>query len=183
MKPSHPDSRVNIRPASLTDLPSLIALERQSASAAHWTEEQYHEAFLAGSGKRLVIVGETSGLAVSENLSRTVAPGEMASGHGGVTTILGFLIALQISPDWELENIVVDSEFRRKGIGRQLLNVLFAAVREAASGCVFLEVRESNSAARTLYESSGFEVVGRRKSYYSNPLEDAVLYRRPFNRG
>jgi ribosomal-protein-alanine N-acetyltransferase len=43
---------------------------------------------------------------------------------------------------------------------------------------VFLEVRESNSAARTLYEKAGFEATGLRKSYYANPVEDAVLYRR-----
>jgi ribosomal-protein-alanine N-acetyltransferase len=43
---------------------------------------------------------------------------------------------------------------------------------------VFLEVRESNAAARTLYENAGFEQTGRRRSYYTSPLEDAILYRR-----
>ena len=43
---------------------------------------------------------------------------------------------------------------------------------------MFLEVRESNIAARKLYEKAGFEPTGRRKSYYTDPLEDALLYRR-----
>ena len=42
---------------------------------------------------------------------------------------------------------------------------------------MFLEVRESNAAARTLYEKAGFEQTGRRHSYYTSPLEDAILYR------
>jgi ribosomal-protein-alanine N-acetyltransferase len=181
MKPRHPDSRVNIRPASLTDIPSIITLERQSATAGHWTEEQYRKAFQAESGKRLMIVAEASDLAAAD--AQAVVPEDLASSHNGLKNILGFLIAQQISSDWELENIVVGSQVRRRGIGGQLLNALFAAARETACktkiSCVFLEVRESNLPARRLYESAGFELAGRRKSYYSNPLEDAILYRRP----
>jgi hypothetical protein len=58
-----------------------------------------------------------------------------------------------------------------------ILDALLASARKTNSEAVFLEVRESNEAARLFYEKSGFIQSGRRKSYYSNPLEDAVLYR------
>jgi ribosomal protein S18 acetylase RimI-like enzyme len=77
-----------------------------------------------------------------------------------------------------LENIVVAPAARRKGLGKKLLAALVAAAKETNSAAVFLEVRESNAAARTLYETEGFEPTGRRKFYYTNPGEDAVLYRR-----
>jgi ribosomal-protein-alanine N-acetyltransferase len=66
---------------------------------------------------------------------------------------------------------------RRKGLGTRLLDALLAAARETHSTSVFLEVRESNAAARSLYEKAGFNQTDRRKSYYTNPPEDAILYR------
>jgi len=91
---------------------------------------------------------------------------------------MGFLIAHHLAPEWELENIVVAHAARHRGIGKRLLEALFDAARETNSSAVFLEVRESNTAARTLYEGSGFEQTGRRRSYYTSPSEDAILYRR-----
>ena len=76
-----------------------------------------------------------------------------------------------------MENIVVAPSARRKGLGKKLLAALVAAAEETHSAAVFLEVRESNIAARTLYETAGFEPTGRRKFYYTNPGEEAVLYR------
>jgi [ribosomal protein S18]-alanine N-acetyltransferase len=49
--------------------------------------------------------------------------------------------------------------------------------KSAHSDAVFLEVRQSNAAARRFYEKNGFQQSGRRKSYYANPSEDAILYR------
>jgi ribosomal-protein-alanine N-acetyltransferase len=92
------------------------------------------------------------------------------------TRIVGFLIARHVAGEWELENIVVAEEFRGKGAGTQLMEALLAHARQTKSESVFLEVRESNVAARKLYEKLGFEEIGRRKSYYTSPLEDAVLY-------
>ena len=65
---------------------------------------------------------------------------------------------------------------RRRGIGSQLLKELIAIARERKLQTIFLEVRESNVAARALYCKFGFEESGRRKNYYANPTEDAVLY-------
>jgi ribosomal-protein-alanine N-acetyltransferase len=146
-----------------------MELERASPTAAHWTEGQYRQAIQPGSGdpERLVLVAEGSPPAAGE--------GEGPDSRRG---ILGFLVARQIAPEWELENIVVAPAARRKGLGRQLLEALFATARQTESQSLFLEVRESNAAARRLYEKAGFEQSARRKAYYAGPAEDAILYRR-----
>jgi ribosomal-protein-alanine N-acetyltransferase len=170
---------VKIRSATSADIHSILSLERKSVTAAHWTQTQYRQA-LEGEGqsqsqsqsqRRLLLVAHDSS-SISSGL-------EISAGAG--TDIVGFLVAVHLAPDWELENIVVAPSARRNGLGQRLLDACLAAARETNSASVFLEVRESNGAARSLYEKAGFEQIGRRKSYYSNPSEDAILYR--FNLG
>jgi ribosomal-protein-alanine acetyltransferase len=141
-----------------------MSLERQCATAAHWTEPQYRRAFQGAGMERLVLVAEAS---------EPIASGPEAGGG-----VLGFLVARHLAPEWELENIVVASSAWRQGHANRLLSALLAAASETNSASLFLEVRESNAAARTLYEKAGFEQTGRRKSYYTSPVEDAILYRR-----
>jgi ribosomal-protein-alanine N-acetyltransferase len=138
----------------------MIRLDRQSATAGHWTEDQYRQALESRRTKRLVLV-----------IDEPSAPETP-------TSVQAFLVAQHIPPEWELENIVVAPTVRRKGLGKRLLQHLLSIARESNSDSVFLEVRESNTAARTLYEQGGFAQTGRRKSYYTNPHEDAVLYRK-----
>ena len=145
---------MQIRPATIADIPSIMRLEQQSATAGHWTEHQYRQAVQNEGVTRLVLVAEDS-----EAMPRA------------------FLVAQHLAPEWELENIVVGPTARRKGLGKRLLEALVTAAQKTNSTAVFLEVRESNAPARTLYESTGFQPTGRRKSYYTNPPEDAVLYR------
>ena len=66
---------------------------------------------------------------------------------------------------------------RRRGLGTRLLHELFGVLRRQGGRALFLEVRESNAAARALYEKCWFVEVGRRPRYYLEPLEDAVMYR------
>lgn len=156
---------MKIRKATAADIPSLMALAAGSATAAQWTEQQYIDLISPGANvQRLAIVAEASPEPVSH-------PATPAQG------LLGFLIARFLTPECELENIVVSPATRRKGIGMQMLDALKMAASETNCESVFLEVRESNEAARAFYESVGFTLDGRRKSYYSNPLEDAILYR------
>jgi ribosomal-protein-alanine acetyltransferase len=140
-----------------------MSLEVQSATAAHWTEDQYRQALQREGPEPLLLVAEAS-------------PSNQ-TGRDGNTGILGFLVASHVAPEWELENIVVAPRARRKGLGKRLLGALLSAARETKSSAVFLEVRESNTAACTLYERAGFEQAGLRKSYYLDPTEDAILYR------
>jgi len=150
---------VTLRPATAADIPLLMELERECPTAAHWSEEQYAELFRTGGSERLV-VGVPATLTGKDE-----------------TGLLGFLVARHVAPDWELENIVVAPAARRKGVGQRLLGALLAKALETGSQVLFLEVRESNAAARGLYEKAGFKPTGRRKSYYPNPQEDAILYR------
>jgi ribosomal-protein-alanine N-acetyltransferase len=159
---------MHIRPATVADIPRMVRLERESAAASHWTRDQYRQAVEHEGPERLVLVAErTIDLEPDRQRSRDSA-----------FDCVGFLVARQLAPDWELENIVVTPRARRRGFGERLLNALFAAAGETTSTAVFLEVRESNAVARTLYERAGFLQTGRRKSYYTDPVEDAILYRR-----
>lgn len=83
--------------------------------------------------------------------------------------VAGFAVWRRIGEaEWEVLNIAVDPVFRRRGAGRELVGALPA-------GHVFIEVRESNLAARALYEASGFTVSGRRRGYYQAPYEDGIV--------
>jgi ribosomal-protein-alanine N-acetyltransferase len=162
---------LSIRPATSVDLPSLLNLERQCPTAAHWSEQQYKEIFRmneSGSGRLVLVVDECAEEGAVER--------ERASSR-----LSAFLIANQVGPEWELENIVVAPASRRKGLATRLLTALLTRARETNSELVFLEVRESNQSARALYVRLGFEESGRRKLYYSHPPEDAVLYRLALN--
>jgi ribosomal-protein-alanine N-acetyltransferase len=158
---------VNIRPATSTDIAALIELDRACASAAHWTEQQYWQALhpQPDDPQRLAIVVDD------------LRPAPEDGSGGAIPEIGGFLVARHLAPEWELENIVVAPTARRIGLGMRLIQALLVKARETNSEAVFLEVRESNTAARSLYEKAGFALTGRRKSYYTNPPEDAVLYR------
>jgi ribosomal-protein-alanine N-acetyltransferase len=155
-----------IRLATPADVPSILHLERSCGSAAHWTEQQYRQVFESGGPERLVLVADAPFHSVSDEALPDAGP-----------NITGFLVALHVAPEWELENLVVAPSGRRQGFGKRLLQALLAKARATNSKSVFLEVRESNAAARGLYEKAGFEQAGRRKSYYKNPAEDSVLYR------
>jgi ribosomal-protein-alanine N-acetyltransferase len=139
---------VTIRSAVLDDLPALLAIEREAASAAHWTREQYERLVESGA----VLAAEEAG------------------------KISGFVCAKAVAGTWEIENVVVAKNSRRRGIGDGLLNELLRRGRKEGTSAVWLEVRESNLPAIRLYQKHGFCETGRRRGYYSEPVEDAVLY-------
>lgn len=91
--------------------------------------------------------------------------------------VAGYAALWLAADEAELGNLAVRPGRRARGIGRLLL----ARVLSEAAGCgarrVFLEVRESNSVARRLYESAGFRIVGHRPDYYASPREDALVMR------
>lgn len=75
----------------------------------------------------------------------------------------------------DIANIAVSSLYRRKGIAEDLLSYTLAIAKKRNIKEIFLEVRESNKAAINLYKKKGFEQVGIRKAYYTEPTEDALL--------
>lgn len=92
--------------------------------------------------------------------------------------IVGYSVVWMAGEECELANLAVDPKRRGSGLGTLLLNAALQEAHEEGSLVMFLEVRASNEAARRLYASRGFHEVGRRKAYYRNPEEDALVLRR-----
>ena len=144
---------MKIRPATSDDIPAMMALEGHAVTAAHWSREQY-DAVLSGGGIRRV------GLVLEED-----------------SKVQAFIVARAIGKEREIENIAVAGPARRRGLGTRLLGEFLELARAEGAETVFLEVRASNQAARFLYEKWAFLEAGRRKAYYRNPVEDAVVCR------
>lgn len=148
--------KLSLRPATPADLPAMMALEKHSATAAHWSAEQYEALFRPSKPDRIALL-----LQEESNLQ-------------------GFVSARVVEGEWEIENIAIAGPARRRGLGTRLLGELLDLARAQDARAVFLEVRESNRAARALYEKWAFVESGRRPKYYQDPEEDAILYRLGF---
>jgi ribosomal-protein-alanine N-acetyltransferase len=139
---------IALRVVKSNDVSAILALEQRAPGAAHWTAEQYEKLVKTG----VVLVAENADV------------------------VCGFISAQSAAGEWEIENVVVATESLRRGVGSQLLAELIRRARVALASAILLEVRESNVAGRRLYEKHGFRVVGRRRLYYIEPIEDAILY-------
>ncbi|MEP7067499.1 MAG: ribosomal protein S18-alanine N-acetyltransferase [Gemmatimonadota bacterium] len=91
--------------------------------------------------------------------------------------VRGYVVAWFVLDEGEIGNLAVARDARRHGVGARLLDAAIAAVRKAEVEMLYLEVRDSNAAARALYASRGFVEVGRRRDYYRRPKEDALVLR------
>lgn len=92
--------------------------------------------------------------------------------------LLGYAVGWYIMDEGELANLAVAHTERRRGVARALLDAMLGDADRRGIRDVYLEVRESNLAARKLYASRDFVEVGRRKRYYRSPEEDALILRR-----
>ena len=89
--------------------------------------------------------------------------------------VLGYVGSQTVLDESDMMNVAVDSEYRRQGIARALIEALIAELSKMGSRCLRLEVRVSNETARALYARMGFQQLGLRKNYYHNPKEDALI--------
>jgi ribosomal-protein-alanine N-acetyltransferase len=89
--------------------------------------------------------------------------------------IVGYICVWEVADEMHITNIAVHPDVRRRGIGRSLLGSVLEDARRRGTRAVVLEVRPSNREARALYESFGFRVVGRRRGYYYDTGEDALV--------
>jgi [ribosomal protein S18]-alanine N-acetyltransferase len=92
--------------------------------------------------------------------------------------VTGMVAARTIVGEAEVLNLAVAPAWRRSGIGRRLVDVAIEAARAEGVRQVFLEVRESNAAARAFYAGLLFAESGRRRAYYRDPIEDALVLSR-----
>ena len=92
--------------------------------------------------------------------------------------VVGCFSGWIVVDELEIDNVAVAPGFRKMGIGSKLLEEALEMARKKGAHQAFLEVRSSNNAARSLYEKNGFSLVGKRKNYYRNPVEDALILSR-----
>jgi len=89
--------------------------------------------------------------------------------------VLGFAAFYRVIDEAEIQNLAVDPEHLRQGVARALLEQAKQRLRGAGTKRCFLEVRAGNKTALELYFSVGFGLYARRKNYYRNPPEDALV--------
>ena len=89
--------------------------------------------------------------------------------------VAGYLIMSIAADVGELDNIAVAELYRRQGLADRMIEECLNRANKRGLDSIFLEVRESNTPARNLYEKYGFQIVGKRKNYYEKPREDAIL--------
>ncbi|MEA2765222.1 MAG: [ribosomal protein S18]-alanine N-acetyltransferase [Gemmatimonadaceae bacterium] len=142
-----------LRPAVEGDLTQVTLIEK-SSFADPWSEESF---------RRLI------GVAPAIFLVALFPPDD---------AIAGYVVAFSVGEDGELLNVAVDPKFRGRGLAGQMLDAVLIELGARGVRTAFLEVRESNTAARALYESRNFVEIGRRSKYYRRPVEDALVLRR-----
>ena len=150
---------LHIRPAVDADVSAMVAIERASFSDP-WT------------------AGAIASTLRHDHMRVLVAEERGELGGDGAGGALGYVVAMIAGPEAEIADLAVSPDARRRGIGRALIDRLLADLAAMGVESVFLEVRESNHAARTLYASRAFQGIGRRRGYYRVPMEDALLLKR-----
>lgn len=89
--------------------------------------------------------------------------------------LVGYLCLWEVGSELHITNLAVHPHWRRRGVARNLLGGILEDARQRRLAQAFLEVRPTNLEARGLYESFGFQVIGRRKGYYFDTGEDALV--------
>jgi ribosomal-protein-alanine N-acetyltransferase len=142
-------SVTGVRRAKATDVRSIIAIERESFSDP-WGMKEFESAL--ASPQTIFFVADDA----AENLA-------------------GYVIALAVADECEILNLAVAQSKRRTGLGATLLDSALESAASRGAEQFYLEVRESNEPARRLYASRGFNEISRRKRYYRDPVEDALV--------
>jgi ribosomal-protein-alanine N-acetyltransferase len=138
-----------IRPATAADVRDVTAIEHVVFSDP-WSQGDFDECVVSGVA---FLVAEAQG------------------------TVAGYVVAHAAADEGEILNLGVAEAHRRRGVGSALVTAVLALLGAHGVRVVYLEVRDSNTGARQLYESLGFAEVARRARYYRRPVEDAVVLR------
>jgi len=142
-------STVIVRRMQASDVSGALSILGESPEAANWPRESLLEFF-------------SHGIALTAELDGRVA---------------GILFGRIAADEFEILNLAVSKTYRRRGIATQLVKAAAQSARIGGARHAYLEVRASNDGAIDLYSRIGFRVYGRRRNYYREPTEDAVLLR------
>jgi [ribosomal protein S18]-alanine N-acetyltransferase len=146
-------AEVKIRPFSLDDLKGVLKIQKACKLMAAWRPRDYEQ--LADDPMGVFLVAACEGREGPE--------------------LVGFSVFYRVDTEAELWNIAVAPAYRRQGIARALLREACRRLSAAGAQKLFLEVRVSNLPAVELYRSLDFAPLARRKDYYQNPSEDALV--------
>ncbi len=94
--------------------------------------------------------------------------------------VLGYIGVQEIYGEAYITNVAVLNDYRKNGIGRKLLRSAIKGAQSRNCEFITLEVRESNKSAIALYESEEFKIAGIRKNFYTNPIENGIIYTKYF---
>ena len=141
-----------IVPMTAAHLDQVEELERACFPEDPWSRRLFEE----------VLEGETSAALI-------------AQAEDG--RLLGYLVFTVVLDEGSVDNIAVWQGARQQGIATALLETLHYFARQWGLSFLSLEVRPSNMGAAALYKKMGYQEVGRRKNYYLNPKEDAIIMR------
>ncbi len=147
------EETLSLRRASTADVTEIVRIERMCFSDP-WSEKSFADMLVHPAAIFLVASDSAS------------------------STPRGYVLAVSVAGEAEILNIAVPEANRGCGIGGRLLDAAIEEIRRRGAKLVFLEVRESNRAARELYRSRGFCDLFRRNAYYRNPVEDALVLSR-----
>jgi len=147
-----------VEPAGHDDVEALASLERRCYTHP-WSVRGFRDALRRGD-RGLVLVARAS------------LP---ADGERG---ILGYCVIETAADELHVHNLAVRPELQGSGLGRRLLTLALGIGERRGSDVALLEVRASNRAAIDLYRSMGFVSTAVRRSYYSQPTEDALVFRK-----
>lgn len=140
-------SAATVRRMTASDVTAAHSILKESPEASIWSRESLLESV-------------SHGIAWTAELHARVA---------------GILIGRVAADEFEILNLAVGKEFRRRGIATQLVNSALEHARTAGARRTYLEVRASNAGGIGFYARMGFRECGRRPNYYHDPVEDAVL--------
>ena len=153
MKPS---GGIVLRGMTLDDVPAVAAIDRRSFPLP-WSENSFRSDLSSNPAAHLLVAEH--------------------AGNGG-PRIAGYAGYWLVVDEAHLSTLAVETELRRRGIGERILRAAMEHAARQGAEMMTLEVRVSNEPARRLYEKLGFQVVGRRRHYYKDNLEDAILMTR-----
>jgi [ribosomal protein S18]-alanine N-acetyltransferase len=153
MESSNLSQRLLLRPMELDDIQPVHQIDQLSFNLP-WSERSYR-------------------FELTENRNASVWVAELD--EEGRRQVVGMIVVWIVLDEAHIATLAIHPDYRKHGIGRQLLAQGLRAAAGRGAQLAYLEVRRSNRAAQLLYESFGFEVVGERPRYYKDNQEDALL--------
>jgi ribosomal-protein-alanine N-acetyltransferase len=139
---------INIEKAGSDNIEEMLRIEKK-AFASHWNKQTFIDELSAENGYYIV-----------------AREGNKILGYAGFRHVLD---------EGHITTLAVHHKFRKKGIGRKLVEHLINDAKNKGLKKLFLEVRQSNIPAQKLYKRINFKIIDRRREYYQHPVEDALV--------